>query len=84
VIAGGELNKRQLAELKKALASMELPPKKRQRLLWRMAKYGVIAAAKRNVRNQETPDGEPGQVVKQSAREDAAQHAETAAYPGNA
>nr|WP_254872803.1 hypothetical protein [Enterobacter hormaechei] len=37
---------------------MELPPKKRQRLLWRMAKYGVIAAAKRNVRNQETPDGE--------------------------
>ena len=58
MIAGGELNKRQLAELKKALASMELPPKKRQRLLWRMAKYGVIAAAKRNVRNQETPDGE--------------------------
>jgi hypothetical protein len=58
----GELNKRQLAELKKALASMELPPKKRQRLLWRMAKYGVIAAAKRNVRNQETPDGEPGRA----------------------
>lgn len=58
MIAGGELNKRQLAELKKVLASMELPPKKRQRLLWRMAKYGVIAAAKRNVRNQETPDGE--------------------------
>lgn len=58
MIAGGELNKRQLAELKKALASMELPPKKRQRLLWRMAKYGVIAAAKRNVRNQETPEGE--------------------------
>ncbi|EPM3661641.1 hypothetical protein ACTLKO_001134 [Enterobacter ludwigii] len=58
MIAGGELNKRQLAELKKALASMELPPKKRQRLLWRMAKYGVIAAARRNVRNQETPDGE--------------------------
>lgn len=57
MIAGGELNKRQLAELKKALASMELPPKKRQRLLWRMAKYGVIAAAKRNVRNQETPEG---------------------------
>jgi hypothetical protein len=53
----GELNKRQLAELKKALASMELPPKKRQRLLWRMAKYGVIAAAKRNVRNQEDRTG---------------------------
>lgn len=59
MIAGGELNKTQVAELKKALASMELPPKKRQRLLWRLAKYGVIAAAKRNVRNQATPEGEP-------------------------
>ncbi len=25
---------------------MELPPQKRQRLIWRLAKYGVIAAAK--------------------------------------
>ncbi len=31
---------------------MELPPQKRQRLIWRLAKYGVIAAAKRHVRNQ--------------------------------
>ncbi len=30
-------------------------------MLWRIAKYGVIAAAKRNVRNQQTPEGEPWQ-----------------------
>jgi hypothetical protein len=28
-------------------------------LLWRLAKYGLIAAAKRNVRNQQTPEGTP-------------------------
>lgn len=59
MFAGGELNKKQLAELRQALASLELPPKKRQRLLWRLAKYGLIAAAKRNVRNQQSPDGQP-------------------------
>ncbi|ELY2525604.1 hypothetical protein SMB91_001374 [Cronobacter sakazakii] len=59
MFVGGELNKKQLAELRAALASLELPPKKRQRLLWRLAKYGLIAAAKRNVRNQQSPDGEP-------------------------
>ncbi|KUQ05643.1 hypothetical protein AWI07_03745 [Enterobacter roggenkampii] len=59
MFAGGELNKKQLRELREALASMELPPKKRQRLLWRLAKYGLIAAAKRNVRNQQSPDGNP-------------------------
>ncbi|AIA71415.1 phage virion morphogenesis protein [Pectobacterium atrosepticum] len=41
------------------LASLELPPKKRQRLLWRIAKLGVIVAAKRNQRNQTSPDGQP-------------------------
>lgn len=59
MFAGGELNKKQLQELRRALASLALPPKKRQRLLWRMAKYGLIAAAKRNVRNQQTPEGTP-------------------------
>lgn len=58
MIVGGELNKSQLAELRKTLASADLPPAKRQRLLWRLAKYGLIAAAKRNVRNQTGPDGE--------------------------
>jgi phage gpG-like protein len=57
MFASGELNKQQLATLRKSLAGMDLPPKKRQRLLWRLAKYGLIAAAKRNVRNQQDPDG---------------------------
>lgn len=70
MIAGGELNKKQLAELRKTLADMELPPRKRQRLLWRMAKYGVIAAAKRNVRNQAAPDGTawPGRKTKRKGK----------------
>lgn len=59
MIVGGELNKGQLAELRKTLSRADLPKAKRQRLLWRLAKYGLIAAAKRNVRNQASPDGEP-------------------------
>ncbi|GKW31379.1 hypothetical protein PEC730217_01590 [Pectobacterium carotovorum subsp. carotovorum] len=55
----GGLPRRQLRQLRAALASLELPPKKRQRLLWRIAKLGVIVAAKRNQRNQTSPDGEP-------------------------
>lgn len=53
----GELNPSQLKVLKDALKSLELTPAKRRRLLWRLAKYGLVAAAKRNVRNQQTPDG---------------------------
>lgn len=70
MIAGGELNKKQLAELRKALADMELPPGKRQRLLWRIAKYGVIAAAKRHVRNQAAPDGAawPGRKTRRKGK----------------
>ena len=59
MIVGGELNKKQLSVLREALASLDLPPRKRQRLLWRLAKYGLVAAAKRNVRNQAEPDGTP-------------------------
>ncbi|MCW2257857.1 hypothetical protein M2263_003948 [Providencia alcalifaciens] len=57
MIINGQLNKNQFADMQKALKGLELPPKKRQRFLWRMAKYGVIAAAKRNVKNQQSPDG---------------------------
>ncbi len=57
MIIGGELNKSQLTELRRTLARADLPKAKRQRLLWRLAKYGLIAAAKRNVRNQADPDG---------------------------
>ena len=55
----GGLPQRQLRQLRAALSSLELPPKKRQRLLWRIAKLGVIVAAKRNQRNQTSPDGQP-------------------------
>ncbi|PHM43750.1 phage virion morphogenesis protein [Xenorhabdus szentirmaii] len=54
----GQLNRNQLKEMQDALSNLELPPQKRQRLLWRIAKYGVIQAAKRNVKNQRSPDGD--------------------------
>lgn len=55
----GGLDKRQLKQLRSALAAADLHPKQRQRLLWRIAKLGVIVAAKRHQRNQVTPDGQP-------------------------
>ncbi|MBX4673076.1 hypothetical protein CWT01_18670 [Klebsiella sp. CVUAS 5466.2] len=55
----GGLDKRQLKELRLALAAAELKPKQRQRLLWRIAKLGIINAARRHQRNQVTPDGQP-------------------------
>ena len=57
----GQLNEKQLKKLREQLKKLELPPKKRQRLLWRIAKYGVIVASKRAVKNQQTPDGEAWQ-----------------------
>ncbi|SFN70393.1 hypothetical protein [Xenorhabdus japonica] len=64
----GQLNSNQLKELQDALSNLELPEKKRQRLLWRIAKYGLIDAAKRNVRNQRSPEGESWPVRKSSYR----------------
>lgn len=59
MIINGQLNKGQLKELRQALRQLDFPPKKRQRLLWRLAKYGVINAAARHVRQQQEPDGTP-------------------------
>lgn len=59
MIFGAEINAAQLREMRQEIAKLELPQKKRQRLIWRMAKYGVIPAAKRNVRNQQSPEGTP-------------------------
>ncbi|CAI1654512.1 phage virion morphogenesis protein [Serratia liquefaciens] len=56
-IVNGELNKTQLRMLKQALKENEMPRAKRQRLLWRIAKRGIIPASKRNARNQMAPDG---------------------------
>lgn len=68
MIFGAELNAAQLREMRQEIAKLELPQKKRQRLIWRMAKYGVIPAAKRNVRNQQAPDGAPWQARKTRRR----------------
>ncbi|MFK8259677.1 hypothetical protein ACFL9S_18050 [Erwinia sp. AnSW2-5] len=56
-IFGAEINAAQLRDMRREIAKLDLPQKKRQRFIWRMAKYGVIPAAKRNVRNQQAPDG---------------------------
>ncbi|MGQ6163729.1 hypothetical protein ACUNG5_11760 [Serratia sp. IR-2025] len=58
MIINGELSKKQLRELRGELARLELGQKKKQRFLWRMAKYGVIQTAKQHVKKQQTPDGE--------------------------
>lgn len=54
----GQLNPAQVKALREQLKQLALPPAKQQRLLWRMAKYGAITAAKRHVREQATPDGQ--------------------------
>lgn len=53
----GELDQRQLSQMRTALTAADLPAKKRQRLLWRIAKLGIINAAKRHQREQTAPDG---------------------------
>ncbi|MCW6014540.1 phage virion morphogenesis protein [Serratia marcescens] len=55
----GGLDKRQLKQLRQTLAAADLKPRQRQRLLWRIAKLGIIVAAKRHQREQATPDGKP-------------------------
>ncbi|WP_340618517.1 phage virion morphogenesis protein [Xenorhabdus entomophaga] len=65
----GQLNRNQLKQLQEALSSLDLPDKKRQRLLWRIAKYALIDAAKRNVRNQQSPDGESWPARKSARRQ---------------
>lgn len=56
-IVNGELNKSQLRALRQALRDVDFPKAKRQRLLQRIAKRGIIPASKRNARNQQAPDG---------------------------
>nr|WP_140920171.1 phage virion morphogenesis protein [Limnobaculum xujianqingii] len=54
----GELNRSQFKTLLDEIKKREIPPKKRQRLLWRIAKYGVMVAAKRHQRQQQDPEGQ--------------------------
>lgn len=53
----GELNKAQLKHLRAEIEQMNLTPEKRQRLLYRIMKNGVIAATERNIKRQKTPSG---------------------------
>ncbi|ECI4647297.1 hypothetical protein DQY68_24230 [Salmonella enterica subsp. salamae] len=45
-----------MRQIKDAIARYDLTPAKRKRLLWRIAKNGVIGATKANARKQHTPD----------------------------
>ena len=53
----GEFNKAQLKALQQAVKGLDMPPKQKQRLLWRIAKQGMIPAIKRNVKEQKNFDG---------------------------
>lgn len=64
----GQLNQSQFNKLREALKQHDLTPQTRQKLLKRLAKHGVIAAAKRNVKNQQSPDGTPWEPRKSKRR----------------
>lgn len=52
----GQLNET-IKKLREQLKSWNTT-EKRQRLLWWIAKYGVIVASRQRGKNQQTPDGE--------------------------
>ncbi|SQZ87241.1 phage virion morphogenesis protein [Escherichia coli] len=51
------LNQPHLRDVLRAINEAELSPAKARKLLVRIAKYGLIPAAKRNVKSQRTPEG---------------------------
>ena len=53
------ISEAQLRQVRRAIKEAELSPAKARRLLVRIAKYGLMPAAKRNVKAQKTPDGAP-------------------------
>lgn len=63
-----QLNPAQVSELSRMLAGLEMPKKKRQRLLYRMASLGIIPASKRHARNQTSPDGQPWEPRKRGKK----------------
>ncbi|EBR5101897.1 hypothetical protein B2O45_17235 [Salmonella enterica] len=52
----GALSRAQMRQIKSAIDRYDLTPAKRKRLLWRIAKNGVIGATKANAKKQHTPD----------------------------
>lgn len=53
----GELNQEQLRHLNSEIERMNLTPMQCRKLLYRIMKYGVLPATKRNIKRQKTPDG---------------------------
>ena len=51
------INESQLRQVRRAIREAELTPEKAKKLLIRIAKYGLMPAARRNVKTQQTPDG---------------------------
>ncbi len=51
------INESQLRQVRRAIREAELPPTKARKLLVRIAKYGLMPAARRNVKAQRTPEG---------------------------
>ncbi|EJI7100455.1 hypothetical protein NFW80_002534 [Salmonella enterica] len=52
----GEFSRAQMRQIKNAIDRYDLTPAKRKRLLWRIARNGVIGATKANAKKQHTPD----------------------------
>ncbi|ENP2075030.1 hypothetical protein [Klebsiella michiganensis] len=51
------LNQAQFRAMKAALDGLDMPPRKRRRLLYRMLKLGVMVAARRHQKKQQDADG---------------------------
>ncbi|ENU7736836.1 hypothetical protein ACE3YX_003448 [Salmonella enterica] len=51
-----EFSRAQMRQIQGAIDRYDLTPAKRKRLLWRIAKNGVIGATKANAKKQHTPD----------------------------
>ncbi len=64
----GELSRSQYRALMGEIKKREIPPKKRQRLLWRIAKHGIMVAAKQHQRQQQDQDGKAWKPRKRGGR----------------
>lgn len=51
------LNQAQFRAMKAEIDRLDMPPRKRRRLLWRMLKLGVMVAARRHQKKQQDADG---------------------------
>lgn len=51
------LNSQQFREMRRQIDALNLPPRKQERLLWRILQRGVMPAARAHQRRQESADG---------------------------